>query len=193
MASSENLSEQRLELTKDGKTLTIPITSWGHPDVTYNGARIPSSRIWGMLGAALKDGRKASRSALMDEAARAEVYRLVDAGIIIWTLSPLPADKGLSGNVYVRRDRQRIRPLVDMFKIRIAKCEGPMTPDIVKEILDVCADIGLFPVGFADDRLYFSQDPEKVFSAFGSRDFTRIAIYCRRPGASAVTVRLSEG
>jgi len=185
------MSDQRLELVENGQILQIPVTKWGHPDVTYNGNRIPSARLWGMLANSLKKGEKASKKALMDEAARAEVYRLVDAGVIIWTTAPLPGDKGLDGNVYVRKDRQRVRPLFNKFNIRVAKSEGPMSPDVVKEILDVCTDIGLFPVGFADERLYFSQNPEEVFHAFGSRDFTRIAIYCRRPGASATTVEFS--
>lgn len=190
MSATEARPKARLELTEPGKTLQIPITTWGHPDVIYNGNKIPASRIWAMLGNALKEGKRASKTALMAEAARAEVYRLADAGVIIWTLSPLPTDRLLSGKVYVRSDKHRIRPLVNMFKIRIAKCEGRLSPDIVKEILEACAEYDLHPVGFADDRLYFAEDPDKVFQAFGSRDFTRIAIYCRRPGASAVEVVL---
>lgn len=176
-----------------GITLELPRNAWGSPDVRVNGNQVPSAKIWGLIGSCRAEGKKVPRSTLMEEARKAEIYRQLDTHMLVWTRTPHESDEPVdaSKNVYMRKEKQRIRPLVHDLDIKIAKIDVQPTPGMVKDLHDVCATIGLYPVGAGDDRVLYSKNPQAVFDAFGSKDFVRIMVYCRRPGSSSVSLDLT--
>lgn len=188
---SEAIVNNNLEISDGRDTLIIPLQSWGHPAIIFGGNRIPASRIWNLIGESMKKGEKTDRNLLLEEARRSEIFRQVDSAIIIHTYNPIATDAGIMGNVYARKERQRVRVLVDRFNIKIAKADGELTPEVLAELLEACETLGLFPCGMADDQLYICKDPETVFSAFGSRSWQRIQIFARRPSASSVPLDLN--
>jgi hypothetical protein len=185
MRITEAINDNILEITDGTSVLSIPVTTWGHPGVLLDNNRIPAARIWAEIGNAMKEGKQADRAMLLYEAKRAEVFRQTASACIVYTTTPLPGDQGIMDQVYARAEPQRFRPLVDRYKIKIAKSEEGFSPEIVAIILEACECLGLYPVGMADERAYFCKDPEEVFAAFGSRNFLRVAILLRRPGSSS--------
>lgn len=170
--------------------LPSPKKYWGSSDVKMNGNKIPSARLWSYMSNVYTKEQEFKYETLMEEAKRAEIFRLLDKGMIVWTLNPTKSDQKISENLYARLEKQRARTLVDKFKINIVKCEIRLNEDILKEILEGCASIQLYPCGMVDERIYVTKDPEAVFEAFGSRDWQRIAVYCKRPSASGFQLDL---
>lgn len=188
MKPSVEVENGRTIISKDGAVLSLPRGEWGHPDVTLNGNQIPSSRIWALIANYLMEEQAPDPEEILQEAKRVEIFRQLETGLIIWTLNPGKKDVKLHGDVYIRKEKQRVRYLADKYGVKIAKVEGDFTPDAVRELHEACLTLGLHPVGCVDERIYYTRDPEAVFKAFGSRDVTRLAVYFKRPSSSGFTL-----
>jgi hypothetical protein len=169
----------------EGDALVLPsLVDYGSVNVLYNGNRIPSARLWAIAGAFLARGKQPSQKLLFDEAKRANIYRLIDSGQIVYTLDPRPTDKAIGENVYARKERQRVRFLVDHFRIKLGKIEGKLDKTSITEICKCCANIGLFPIAYQGNRIFFTADPGALYAALGTTDSIRIAVYLKRPSSS---------
>lgn len=177
----------------DGNVLEIPnLNDWGSSNVTYNGNVIPAARLWELIGAFLVHGKKVPKELLFEEAKRADIYRLFDAGQIIWTEAPRENDIPVSQerNVYARRDKQRVRVFLQEFGIKIAKIEAQPNKNNILQLAEVCAENGLYPVAAQEQKIYFAPDPQLVYAAFGSNDHLRLAVYIKRPSSSSLKIHL---
>ena len=182
----------RTVVSQNGDVLSLPHGEWGHPDVLFKGNRIPSARIWALIAESLMRGEAPSAEDILHEAKRSEVFRQLETGLIIWTLNPEKQDVHVQGNVYIRKEKQRIRYLADKFKVKIAKVSGDFTPEVVRELNTVCLTLGMHPVGCVDGRIYYSRDPEAVFKAFGTRQWVRVGIFCKRPSSSSFVLDIED-
>ena len=185
----ERVENGVMHLSDGNVTVSIPKVFGAK--ATCNGFEIPSARIWDILAYFMSKEVKAPREVIMEEAKRSEIYRLAMQGMIVWTQSPGEFDKCIKGNVYARPERQRVRPLVDKFGIKIAKIIDADEADVLEELFDACASLGLYPVGAVDGRYFFAKDPEAVFKAFGTRAWLKIGVFLKRPGSSSVAIDLS--
>lgn len=190
MKPSVEVIGNRTVISHNGDTLSFLREHWGHPDVIFNDNQIPSAKIWRLIAKYMMEEVQIDLEELLHEARIANIFRQLEIGLLIWTLNPEKKDAHVKGNVYIRKERQRIRHLTDKFQIKIAKIDGDFTPEVVKELHEVCLTLGLHPVGCVDERIYYARSPEKVFRAFGSNDFTRIAVYCKRPSSSSFPLAL---
>jgi len=185
------------ERTEDGimhlsdNNVTVSIPQIFGSKAICNGFEIPSAKLWDIIAFFMSKGVKTPRDILIDEAKRSEIYRLAKRGIIVWTTKPEESDVHIKGNVYARRENQRIRPLVDRFNIQIAKIIDGEEAEVLEELFDACATIGFYPVGAVDKRYFFSKDPEQVFKAFGTRSWLKIGVFLKRPGSSYVSIDLT--
>lgn len=187
----EEVTKNFVSITSDtGDILLIPRGEWGQP-LNLNGNVIPSARVWATIADYAIQGVAPSRSAIMEEAKRAEIYRLLEQGILVRTDTPREKDKELVPGIYLRMDRQRVRPLLSEFSLAIAKIEAEYSTDNVLAMHAYCKSIGLSPVAAADGRIMYSKDPQAVFNAFGTKDWTRLMVYIRRPGSSSVSLDLT--
>ena len=180
-----------ISVTHAGHTLSFPEV-FGSPNVVFNSKPIPSSRLWAVLEQHLAHGTKPSAEELIEIGAESEIFRWDMSTIMVHTFNPRKTDELLSDNVYRRRDRQRIRPLVGEFNIVIAKIEGDVVPSTVRALHTVAESLGLYPVGMNTNKVYYAPDPEAVFAAFGSRDWVRIGVMMKRPGGSCVDLCLGS-
>lgn len=172
--------------------LKIPtIIYWGKP-VIFNGNQIPSARFWELVGAFLSVGKEAPNRLLFAEARRADIYRLIDSGQIIWTEKPRTTDKHLGGNVYARLDKQRVRFLLPRLGVKLAKIEDKPTKQNITELCNECAKLGLYPVANQEHKFYFAAEPEKVFEYMQSTDHVRLAVYLKRPSSSRTVIRIEQ-
>jgi hypothetical protein len=185
------MSIERFE-DDEGNLLEMPaLNDWGS-EVKYNGNIIPASRLWELAGAFLTHGKKVPKELLFAEAKRADIYRLFDAGQIIWTTQPRADDIPFSPerNVYVRKDKQRVRVFLAEFNIKLAKIEEQPNKMNILELVEVCKENGLYPVAAQEHRFYFTPDPQRVFEAFGTTDHLRLAVYLKRPSSGGIKIRL---
>ena len=164
---------------------------WGSNQVTLDGKQIPSARIWDYLAKCKQKEEQFSYDKLMNEAERAEIYSQLDTGMIVYTLFPKKDDRLISGNVYARKEKQRIRYLANKFLVVIGKFEEPVTPEVIKEMNAACAGIKYYPVGCVDDRIYYTKDPEAVFNTLDTKDVTKIGVFLKRPSSSSFVLNLS--
>lgn len=172
--------------------LKIPtIIYWGKP-VIFNGNQIPSARFWDLVGAFLSVGKEPPSKLLFAEARRADIYRLIDSGQIIWTSNPRLSDKLLGGNVYARLDKQRVRFLLPRLGVKLAKIEDKPNKQNITELCNECAKLGLYPVANQEHKFYFAAEPEKVFEYMQSTDHVRLAVYLKRPSSSCMVIRLDQ-
>lgn len=191
--TSEEVKDGYLVITSPcGAALSLPTAVWGHPGVLLNGNNIPSAKLWAIIAGYAIAEKVTPRQELIAEAKRAEIYRQTTRTMHVWTLTPKPDDTNLDGFMYIRKDKQRIRPLVDRFNITICKVEDEITPQVIQEITEYFSQQSLFPVGMVDERIYFAENPEVVFEAFGSRDWLRIGVFFKRPGSSSVPLTIGE-
>ena len=175
----------------NGDVLQLPsFQQWGSSDVTLNGNKIPAAKIWQLVAAFLAHGKKVPEKLLIEEAKKAEIYRLIGSGKIVWTLNPEEDDKQLSGNVYSRKSKERVRYLVDKFNLIMGKIDGNVNKESITEMCNYCATLGLHLIAYQEDKMYFSQDPEAFYEAMGSSDPIRLAVFCKRPSASFISVNL---
>ena len=177
----------------NGNVLEMPtLDEWGSTDVKYNGNIIPSARLWELVGAFLVHNKKVPKEFLFEEARRADIYRLFDAGQIIWTENPREGDVPFAPerNVFVRKDKQRVRVFLAEFGIKLAKIDATPNKNNIIQLAEVCAENGLYPVAAQEQRFYFASDPETVFKAFGSKDHLRLAVYLKRPSSGGIQIRL---
>lgn len=192
MKITKKVANGTMTLSSDlGDELIIPLSVWGHPNVRYNGNVIPSAKMWDFIGRKMANGEQFSTADLMDEARRADMYRFLEGKILVWTLNPRKEDKQLEKNVYIRRERNRIRPLVERFNVVIAKLTD-VSPLSVKEMIETCKKYKYKPFAMGEDRILFSRDVEKIFDTFGTRDWVRLYVYFKRPGATSVDLNLSN-
>jgi hypothetical protein len=63
-----------------------------------------------------------------------------------------------------------------------------MTPDNVDTMHKVCAALGYEPFAMGDKRIMYSKDRERIYEAFGSKDWVRLYVYFKRPGSSVYNV-----
>jgi hypothetical protein len=176
-----------------GAVLEIPYSTWGNPNVLFNGDKIPCSRLWEIIAIAKERKMKASREEWYEEAQRASIYVQAGRRGLVHTLAPKQGDRLVASNVYIRHEECRIRPLVDKFELIRAKLEV-VGPAEMREFLRVSAEvIGLYPVA-ADNagHVILSKDPEAVFAAFGTRDWIRLYILLKRPGSTSVPLNIYE-
>lgn len=192
--TTEEIKDGYLVITSTacGSKLSLPMVAWGHPGVLFNGNHIPSAKLWGIIASHAIEGKTTPRPDLIREAKRAEIYRQLKHGMYVWTINPKPEDRLVEDSMYVREDKQRIRPLIDRFDITICKIEDEITPSVIQTITSFFAQQSLFPVGMVDERIYLSKDPEAVFEAFGSRDWLRIGVFFKRPGSSSVPLTIGD-
>lgn len=193
MVCTEKVENSRLVITDGSATLSIPIAngSWGSPDITLDGQKIPAGRIWTAIAYHTAKEKKIPRPVLMAEAKRAALYRQEAADMLVYTIKPRKGDKHITGNVYSRAEKQRTRPMLERFGIRVAKIEAPVDVGSVRQMHEAAESLGLYPVAAGDDRVMYAPDPEAVFTAFGSRDWVRIYVYLKRPGSTCVPFTLS--
>ena len=130
---------------------------------------------------------------LLEEARRANIYRLIDSGQLVYTKAPRDGDIEKGKHIYVRKEKQRVRALVKRFGIKIAKIEGELEAVAIKDLCAFCADIGLYPVAYQENKIYFCTDPDMVHKAVGGFDPIRLIVYCKRPSASSFKVKLRCG
>lgn len=184
-------SERHTRLEKDGNVLEIPkVKYWGSSDVYFNNNKIPGAKLWEICAAFLAHGKKVPENLLFEEAKRAEVYRLLDSGQIVYTTTPREGDIPKAPSIFVRMEKQRVRTLVKRFNIKIAKIEGELTSLAIRELCIFCAGINLHPVAYQENRIYFCEDPQKVYDTVGSTCPIRLAVYCKRPSSSSFKVIL---
>ena len=176
-----------LTLEHNGSTLEIP-GSFGEPGIKFNGRVIPSARIWDLAAYHMVRGERTPREKLFTVARNSEVFRWEQTEMLVHTLTPRKTDQHIFGAVFARHERQRVRPLVSKFDVRIAKVDGEITTDAVDELHYVAKRLGREPVGMNDGRIYYAKDPQTVFDAFGTKDWVRIAVYLKRPGGSSVPI-----
>jgi len=169
------------------KELRIP-NFFGSNDVTYGGHQIPCANIWDLIGAHMARSTVVPTDELLQVAEDAETFRWENNKMLVHTMTPRKTDHVVGGNVYWRQEKQRVRPLVDMFQVVIAKIESELSPTVVSELHEVCGHKNLYPVGMVNDKIYYAPDPERVFQAFGSRDWVRIGVFLKRPGSSSVEI-----
>jgi hypothetical protein len=188
---TESVESGRLVITDGSAVLEIPIAAgdWGNPDVTLNGERVPSGGFWMMIAEHAAIGEKTPRETLMREAKRAALYRQNVTPMLVYTVEPKKGDILLQDDVYTRTEHQRQRPLLARFGIIMAKLEV-FNPDTVQIMHEVAKTMGLYPVAAGDKRIMYTRYPEAVFSAFQSRDFTRIYVLLKRPGSFSVHLNL---
>lgn len=177
-------------ISKDNNILSLPRGEWGSPDVTFNGNQIPSAKIWKLIASYMVENAEPDLENLFNEAKIANIFRQLEIGMIVWTLNPKKTDMSIQDNVYVRKEKQRIRYLANKFEVKIAKIEGSFDPDTILEVHKACLTVGLHPVGCVDERLYYCRSPEKVFRAFGSSDWLRIGVFLKRPSSSSFSLSI---
>lgn len=179
-----------IELGND--VLKIPkLRYWGSAEVYFNENKIPSACLWELCATFLVHGKKVPKHLLFEEAKRADIYRLIDSGQIVYTTTPRDGDIEKAKNIYVRREKQRVRYLVKRFGIKIAKIEGDVTASAIRELCDFCANIGLYPVAYQENKIYFCANPDEVYQAVGGFDPIRLFVYCKRPSSSSFKIKLT--
>ena len=186
---TEESTDRYVTITHNQEQLQIPhLKYWGSSEVFYNGNKIPSARLWELAGAFLAHSKQVPRHLLFEEARRANIYRLIDSGQIIWTTAPRDGDKHLSGNIYARKEKQRVRFLVKLFDIRLGKVEGKPNRENITELCEFCETIGLYPIAAQENKIYFCEHPEDVKRMFNTDDILRLAVFLKRPSASCIEV-----
>lgn len=177
----------------DGDVLILPsLANYGDPNVTYNGNRIPSARLWNLAGMFLSHNKQPPPKLLFEEAKRAEIYRLIDSGQIVYTLNPRPTDRCIEGDVYARQEKQRVRVLVDHFGVKLGKIEGKLDKTSITKFCEVCANIGFFPVAYQENKIFFAANPSAVYDALGTTDAIRIAVFLKRPSSNHMTFDVNQ-
>jgi len=175
----------------NGDVLQLPsFQNWGSSDVTLNGKSIPSAKIWELIAAFLAHNKKVPDAIVIDEAKKAEIYRLISSGKITWTLTPEEGDKHLSGHIYSRKSKERVRCLVDHFNIRMGKIDGAPDKQNITEMCEYCATIGLYLVAYQEDKMYFAENPQQIYDAVGSDSPIRLSVFLKRPSASFIEIKL---
>jgi hypothetical protein len=173
----------------NNKELLIPDQNFGGP-ISYDSHHIPSAKIWDLIGTYMAREQQVPTAELIATAEEAEIFRWDQHRMLVHTPTPRKTDALLSGSVYWRQERQRVRPLIERFKVVIARIESELSPTVVQELHSVCGQHGLWPVGMNDGRIYYTAEPDRVFEEFGSKDWVRIAVMLKRPGGSFVEVTL---
>jgi hypothetical protein len=175
---------------KDGKNTLVLPDSFGHTNVKLNGNKIPSAKIWDFVARYLARGDRVPQDQLLTVAMESEMFRWEPTTMLVYTLKPWPDDRPTdTTNIYWRTDRQRVRPLVDEFDVRIARIYDTGSLEVaVRTLHEFAAKRGWYPVGMNDNRVYYTSDPQSVFDAFGTKDWVRIGVYLKRPGGSSVEV-----
>lgn len=194
MLCSERVEKQHLILTDSEATLAIPVGSgdWGNQNLRLDGKRIPSGRIWALIAKHTAAGEKTPRPLLMAEAKRSGLYIQHNHDMLVYTVEPQIGDRGISGNVFMRRETQRVRPLLERFGIVVAKIEPPLDATSVNQMHEAAETIDLYPVAAGDNRIMYAPDPQAVFDAFGSKDWVRIYVYLKRPGSSSTPLNIQQ-
>ena len=185
MSIIQRRTAKALELESEfGEILSIPTSSWGTPDVRFNGERIPCARLWKIIADNLAEGRNPSAGELLNEARRADIYRVLDGRMLVWTNFPrTDIDTQFEGRVYARREKFRMRPLMPRFRVVMAKLEE-VAPYSVREMIRACEKMGLYPFAAGEDKMFFSRQAEEIFRLFGTKDWVRLYVYFKRPGTS---------
>ena len=191
MAIESKITETSIEITKNGDTLSIPRRKWGGP-ISYRGQEIPGGRVWDIVSTTMAEGKPLPVDRLIKEAARAEIYCYSPKKLVVWTETPRPGDKHIEGNLYMRNDNQRIRPLFTQLELRVARIEGGMEAEKIRETHKLFKDLGMDPVASGDDKIFYSQNAEAIFDQFGSRDWVRLYIILKRPGSSSIKLNLTQ-
>ena len=178
-----------MKITHNSDVLEVPDTGFGSAGIMLNGQVIPSARIWNLAASYLARGEITPRDLLFKQAQESAVFCWRPTDMLVQTQKPKDGDELLKYDIYKREERQRIRPLVDRFDLRIAKLEEPSDINM-RHMHEVAEGLGFSPVGYNDGRVFYAEDPEEVFRAFGSNDWARIGVMCKRPGSSSVSLDL---
>ena len=174
----------------DEDELELPDTGFGSRNMRFNGMDVPSTKLWDFAAEYLGKSQKVPKNKLFELAKRASVFAWKPTDMLLHTHNPDKEDEHIAENVYKRSEKQRIRPLSAKFKVIIAKFDGTYSVEAAKEMHEVAEQIGYFPVGMNDERIYYAKNPSEVFNAFGTQDWVRIAVYLKRPGGAKVPLSL---
>ncbi len=159
--------------------------------VFLNGYAIPSAGIWEIIVDSLTAGERADEGALMDEAERAYLYRLIEGRKLVVTDRALASDiETAHPKVFIRKESQRIRALVDFFDLTIGTIEGDKTPEKVRALIFAAKEtLEKNVVGTIDGRYFFSSLPATEFLAqFGTKDWHKVAKFLKRPSPTTIDV-----
>jgi hypothetical protein len=197
MKLEETMQDGFMILTDGKRTLELDLSSWGNANVYIDGMQIPSSRIWELVLDALESKKRVDRPTLFAEAERASMYAQATTHMLLWTLNPNSTrDERLRGNVYWHRDMTRMRPLMEKLDLVAGKLSpsAAATAKNLEELFDVAAEHGLYPVGGADNKYYFSKNPDDVYRRLQCKPsaWMNIIKLARRPGQHGYKVDLTR-
>ena len=188
--TTEKNDGKTLQIFCGGDVLVIPILPQNlGGEITFNNRVIPSSRLWHVINDALAEDRPADRALLIREAKRALLFSMETRPLLIYAETHINGEDMLSKHVARVHEPIRARPICLEYDILPAYVRNtPVTGDVLRELVDVAEGLNMKPVGAVDNRFFFHENPDQIYSTFKTTDWHRLGVYFKRPGEPVFTL-----